>query len=255
MRPQMESDIIQPGRVGYGDFADSVQTDTLEILSAARHYNHWIFSTFAPYLGPKVLEIGCGIGTYTQMMLDSPKVQHVSALEMMPEYLVRLQERVAVPSGKCLETKCQNILEDTTGLSGFDAFIMLNVLEHIEEDGRCLSVLKTLLNPQGKLLVLVPALPWLYSDYDRSISHHRRYTKAGLQQVVEGQGYRLLTLKYFNAVGILGWWVRFCMMKQTRFDPNSVGLFNALTPALRTVESICPPPWGLSLIAVAEAQP
>jgi hypothetical protein len=143
-------------------------------------------------------------------------------------------------------------LEDVSGLDALNGVMMLNVLEHIEDDAHCLRVLKGLLQPEGKLLILVPALPWLYSEYDRSISHYRRYTKHSLRQVVEGQGFRIRKLAYFNALGIAGWWVRFCLLKQTQFEPKSVRLFNILSPALQAVERLVPPPLGLSLVVVAE---
>jgi 2-polyprenyl-3-methyl-5-hydroxy-6-metoxy-1,4-benzoquinol methylase len=242
----------QTSLAGYGDYGESVQTDTLEILSAAEHYNRWIFSVFQPYLGPRILEVGCGIGTYTQMLLDTAPVNEVISLEMQPDYIERLNARISVPAAKHLTARCQNILEDTTGLEGLNGVMMLNVLEHIEDDAHCLGVLKGLLDPGGKLLILVPALPWLYSDYDRSISHYRRYTKKSLKAVVEGQGFQIQKLQYFNALGIAGWWVRFCLLKQTQFEPKSVRLFNALAPALQNVERFIPPPLGLSLVLVAE---
>jgi 2-polyprenyl-3-methyl-5-hydroxy-6-metoxy-1,4-benzoquinol methylase len=244
--------IGQTSLIGYGDYGESVQTDTLEILSAAEHYNRWIFSVFEPYLGSRILEVGCGIGTYTQMLLNTELVKNVISLEMQPDYIERLNSRITVPTGKRLEARCQNILEDTVGLEGLNGVMMLNVLEHIKDDAQCLGVLKGLLEPGGKLLILVPALPWLYSEYDRSISHYRRYTKQSLKAVVEGQGFQIRKLQYFNALGIAGWWVRFCVLKQTQFEPKSVRLFNALSPALQSLERLIPPPLGLSLVVVAE---
>jgi 2-polyprenyl-3-methyl-5-hydroxy-6-metoxy-1,4-benzoquinol methylase len=241
-------------QVAYGDFAGEVQTDTLEILAGAKHYNQWIFDTFRPYLGPRILEIGCGIGTYTQMLLDAAPVHHVTALEMMPDYIARLQQKVAIPAGKSLTARCQNILETTEGLEAFDGFLMLNVLEHIEADQACLEVLRGLLTPQGRLMVLVPALPALYSNYDRSIQHYRRYTAQSLRQVVTDSGYEIEMLRYFNLVGILGWWLRFCLLKQENFDPASVKAFERLAPMLRVAESVCAPPVGLSLVVVAKAR-
>lgn len=233
-------------------FTAEVQTESLEVLAGARGYNQWIFDTIQPYLGKRVLEVGCGIGTYTKMFLDSPGVEHVCALETMEDHITLLKERLIPPPGKTLDARCQNFLESTEGLGGYDSFVMLNVLEHIEEDSKALDVLRTLLRPGGNLIILVPSLKFLYSNYDRSINHYRRYEKRELGHLITRCGYRLKRLQYFNLPGILGWWVRFCLLKNENFDPKSVKAFETIVPIVRAVESACPPPKGLSLIAIAE---
>jgi 2-polyprenyl-3-methyl-5-hydroxy-6-metoxy-1,4-benzoquinol methylase len=230
-----------------------VQTETLTLLAQAVHYNQWIYDAFQPVLGSRVLEVGCGIGTYTQMLLNTPNVTHVSALETEAGYIPILKEQVNIPVGKTLDARCQNILETVEGLGHFDTCIMLNVLEHIEDDVEALKTLKYLLgeNQNGHVVIFVPALMSLYSEYDRSIYHYRRYQKESLRNVLLAAGFEIQTLRYFNFVGILGWWVRFCLLKQKEFDKRSIGMFETIAPLIKAWENRFPPPIGLSLVAIA----
>jgi hypothetical protein len=51
------------------------------------------------------------------------------------------------------------------------------VLEHIENDQEEISRNLNLLNKDGYLLICVPSFMSLYSNFDKSIGHYRRYIK------------------------------------------------------------------------------
>ena len=55
-----------------------------------------------------------------------------------------------------------------------------NVLEHIQHDVSVLTDIKNKMSVNGKLAIYVPALPILFSDFDTSIGHFRRYSKKEL---------------------------------------------------------------------------
>ena len=61
----------------------------------------------------------------------------------------------------------------------FDTVIYVSVLEHIADDLREFKLAKDVLTPGGKILIFVPALPFLYSPIDANTGHIRRYTKKG----------------------------------------------------------------------------
>lgn len=231
----------------------TIQTETLEILAMAPHYNRWILKSFQSILGERVLEIGCGLGTFTELLLRH--CRHVTALDIFPHYIETIEQRLNIPPGKTLDTRCLNILDfkntATSELGTFDTIVMLNVLEHIEDHVAALQILRHHLNPGGRVVLLVPALQALYSDYDRSIHHHRRYTKQSLQTALLESGLHPQKLQYFNFAGIFGWWFNFCLLKRTTMTSGSVGIFNKISPYLQKIEDWVPPPVGLSLIAIA----
>lgn len=116
---------------------------------------------------------------------------------------------VVEPDGECVETAKavlgtdirQGRLPDDLGVEGpFDVISMLDVLEHIEDDQRALEVVRSLLAPDGRLILTVPALPALYSDHDRALHHFRRYTQRTLTDVIEGAGLRVRRISYWTSL-------------------------------------------------------
>jgi SAM-dependent methyltransferase len=92
-----------------------------------------------------------------------------------------------------------------------------NVLEHIEDDVEVLINIYNKLLPNGLVAIFVPAFPFLFSDFDHQVGHYRRYTKKELKEKVTMAGFEIVTLKYFDSLGIITWW----LMKQIGIRPNS----------------------------------
>lgn len=80
----------------------------------------------------------------------------------------------------------------------YDLIGLFDVLEHIEDDHSTLLNLSDRLKDKGKILVSVPALPWLWSRHDVNHHHFRRYTRGSLKQVAEGAGLKLTYSFYAN---------------------------------------------------------
>ena len=79
----------------------------------------------------------------------------------------------------------------------YDLVLMLDVLEHIEDDTAALGRLQHLLKPGGRAILTVPALQTLWSVHDVINRHYRRYDKTGLQRLIEASGFAVRTLQYF----------------------------------------------------------
>lgn len=224
----------------------SAQTQWLENLQRADYYNNWIFKQIAPFLGESVLEVGCGCGTFSVLLAE--KCSRLIALDLEPEY-------VAITQGRLLgRVNTEVILADVLELEcgeTFDAIIMLDVLEHLEDDLRMLKQLKGYLKPQGKLIIKVPALEFLYGDMDRAINHYRRYNKKTLTQKLTAAGFSVVSLWYFNFVGIFAWWFNDRVLKRVTSSSEQVGLFNAGVPIFAAMEAFFKPPVGLSVFAIS----
>lgn len=81
-----------------------------------------------------------------------------------------------------------------------DVVLLLDVLEHLDDDFGGLRAAHRLLREGGVLVVTVPAYAWLWSGHDVALGHRRRYVAAGLRRLVESAGYRVERLSYFNTV-------------------------------------------------------
>ena len=87
--------------------------------------------------------------------------------------------------------------------SGISHIYTSNVLEHIEDDVTALSMIRAKMDKGGRIAIYVPALPFLFSDMDRSVGHFRRYKKSELLEKVKLAGYEIEDCFYNDGVGVL----------------------------------------------------
>jgi 2-polyprenyl-3-methyl-5-hydroxy-6-metoxy-1,4-benzoquinol methylase len=222
------------------------QTFWLENLKQADRYNNWIFEQILPYLGNEVLEIGCGNGNFTQFLAQ--QCLQVTAIDINQEYVSLAKERLQGKAG------VEILVADVNKMQwekSFDTVIMLDVLEHIEDDIQLLRQLKEGIKPNGKLIIKVPALPWLYSPMDQAIAHYRRYNKKTLVAALEKASFTEPIVWYFNWAGIPGWWLNGKVLHRNIPPTEQLTWFNRLVPFLSTLERKFKPVIGLSLFAVA----
>lgn len=77
-----------------------------------------------------------------------------------------------------------------------DLIFLMDVIEHIEDDtGFLVNTMKPLASG-SRVLLSVPAMPWLYSEWDQMLGHFRRYTKETLRHAVTTAGARPLEITY-----------------------------------------------------------
>ena len=85
-----------------------------------------------------------------------------------------------------------DLLQSPLPEKSIDALIMLNVLEHIQNDGDALRKAFSLLKPNGILVIEVPAGSFLYDDYDVELHHYRRYSIDSLHSKLLEGGFDVL---------------------------------------------------------------
>jgi SAM-dependent methyltransferase len=228
---------------------DVVGAATLERMATAPRYNRWMYDRLSPWIGQRVLEVGSGIGNMSQFFADR---ERVVLTDTEPRYRERLSARF---DGKPNVTVADLALpQGTTGLEGetFDTIICLNVLEHIEDDHGSLAAMRRLLTPGGHLVLLVPALPFLYGTLDRALGHYRRYTPRSLRERFHGAGLTPEHLEYFNLAGMPGWWLAGRVLRRRLIPSGALHAYDRLVPIFRC-ERLLPWRLGQSLIAIGQA--
>jgi SAM-dependent methyltransferase len=230
----------------------SQATVTLERMDGARHYNAWIGRKLRPHLGQRVLEVGAGLGTITRQIEAGREL--VVALEVEQSYVDRLQGLFRdKPHVRPYLSGVE--LADWQRLKSerLDTVVLSNVLEHIEDDAQAVRNFREVLEPGGRLVLWVPALPRLFGALDQAVGHYRRYTRDSLRAVVEGNGFALERSDWMNLVGIPGWFLNSVILRRTVMPPFQLRAYDAVAPLIAEVESHLRLPIGLSLLAVARA--
>lgn len=219
-------------------------------LAKAENYNTWIYENISPFLGNRILEIGCAIGNLTKFFLDR---EWVTSLDTSEDFCNRMRARFG--DRKNFEVFYGDAAgKEMLTLSSryFDTVVCLNVLEHIEDDVTALRNMFVVLIPGGKLVLLVPAFQALYGTMDAADHHYRRYGKKELKIKLEGVGFQARKIFYMNALGILGWYINGKILKRQIIPEKQLASYNKIIPIVKKIERILPPPFGQSLIAIAE---
>ncbi len=142
---------------------------------------------YLPGANAVILDIGCSSGfLLTDLRAAFPAAQVMGADVILGPLLHLAETQPEIPLLHFDLTCCP--LPD----SCVDAVVLLNVLEHIEDDSLAVRQVFRILKPGGIAVIEVPAGPELYDIYDELLMHYRRYRSAELQRLIRGAGFAVL---------------------------------------------------------------
>jgi SAM-dependent methyltransferase len=214
------------------------------------NYFDWQVSLFRDHVHGTILDHGAGTGGLSNALLAA-RAGKVIALEPDVQLLEVLHERFdANPDAGVFAGTLDDYLA-AHGPASVDAIVSSNVLEHIEDDVGGLTAMFDLLKPGGAVGLYLPARPELFGSLDRAVGHFRRYTRPEIARKLERAGFRVLTARYRNLVGVLPWLVTGRVLKRDRIGSGSLRLFDKVVfPVCRRLEDLIPPRYGLNLVAI-----
>lgn len=221
-------------------------------MAAAHNFNDWTFSLFAPYLRGRVLEVGCGVGTFTARIADH--CPYLIAIDSDSDALTYC--RLHAPYRASISYLNLDVRE--LDALPFNAIICMNVLEHIADDVGTVRHMLSLLAPGGVLFLLVPAHQWLFNSFDTAAGHVRRYTKKSMTQLLMVAAPRPYSFEqwYMNPVGALGYYAVYNLLgvaPATDGAARPIAWFDRyVVPVMRRIEGRRMP-FGLSLVTVVKA--
>ena len=232
------------------DEADENLEEMLDSLSGADNYIAYINDLCQPHFSGRILEIGAGNGDLTELF---GRDDTVVATDISDRLLDHLSTRFA--DSPQVQVRPYDALADdaVTGeeRGAFGSAVMINVLEHLDDDVDALRRISGQLAPGGRLVVFVPAFDLLYSNFDRSIGHHRRYRRASLDAAFEAAGLRPLGARYVNLPGWFAWLLMVRLADRPPTDQRMVKLYDrTVIPVLRRIEGRFAPPFGQSVFGV-----
>ena len=223
--------------------------EELDALAEARNYYGWITERFAPYLGDRIVEVGAGIGTYTEHLLRARPAARVTAVEPADNNYPHLARRFA------REPRVEAVhgyLDDAFPAGAARSVVAVNVMEHVEDDAAFLAAARRALAPGGHVCLFVPALPALFGTLDEAFEHYRRYTRPALRTLFVRAGLKVERLTYMNLPGTAAWWLSGKVLRRRTVSARDARLYDRwVVPWVRALERRWSPPFGQSLLAVA----
>lgn len=209
--------------------------------------------------GLRIADVGCGTGGMARMLSRFGTLTGVDEAPRAREYCARRGlDRVLTPGA------WRELGEVYDLITAFD------VVEHVDDDAGFLSDLRERLTPEGKLLVTVPAYPFLWSAFDEMNHHRRRYTRSTLRRALERAGFRVERLSHFNT-WLLPPVIAGRMLEKRKSAPTdpagkqaALERYFRVGPLNRPLESIFASerhwlrrhdlPWGSSILALGAPQ-
>lgn len=155
---------------------------------------HWYYAAkaraMAASIGPgpfgHVLDVGAGSGFFSRWLLADGRAARATCVD--PGYPA---DSDSLHAGRPLAFRRAAQASDA------DLILMMDVLEHVDDDAGLLAQYLALTAPGTPVLITVPAFQFLWSGHDRFLEHRRRYTVTTLAATLARAGARPLRLHYY----------------------------------------------------------
>ncbi|MFZ5802768.1 MAG: class I SAM-dependent methyltransferase [Candidatus Omnitrophota bacterium] len=180
-------------------------------------------------IGSPFLDVGCGQGDVSAFLAQ--KGWEGKAIDVSPEAIAQARVRLL---GNPVRIEQRSVLEER---EQYRSVLMLDVLEHLEEDDKVLRAVQERLEPGGKLVLAVPSNPSEWRWDDDFYGHVRRYDAGALRQKIEKAGLRPILFWDFTFPVFWGLRRLYTCFKKPAYDPKE-------DPTTRTLQSTCRNAWS-----------
>lgn len=223
--------------------------EELQLFAAAKNWKAYLAAQMAPFFGPRVLEVGAGMGTTTAALCKGGEREWV-CLEPDIRLLAEVEKRLAAGELPACCRPRAGTLADFADDDLFDTILYVDVLEHIENDREEAALAFRHLAPGGHLVVLSPAHPFLYTPFDKAIGHYRRYTKKSLA-AISPAGAGRARWRYLDAVGFFASLANRLMLSQSMPTARQLWVWDRLmVPVSRLLDPLFFFAFGKSVLGV-----
>jgi len=221
-------------KAGYTSEEGSMDYE-LKITKEQTKFNEWFYSKFKPYLNGDILEVGSGIGTFSEKIIKDFGGE-IYLTEIDPIFLKELKKQFKEKRVRVKKLDLNNKKDFEKINKKFDSILCSNVLEHIKNDALALKLFKQILKPGGRIIIYVPCHKFLFCDLDTAEGHYRRYTKKELEEKAKITGFKIRKASWFNFFGIPTRFLVGNIMKAKKTPANSFRLYNQMIPIFRFIE-------------------
>jgi len=234
---------------------EAAHLDAQERMGRLGSYYQWIINNVRPYIGRRIWDAGAGVGHVSSTLIAD--ADYLLATEFTQENVKILHEKFDALSAAEV-VFCDLLDEQTSRFESrhLDTIVNLDVIEHLPDDMPALRTFYRNLVPGGRLLIKVPAHPFLFGTMDEASLHYRRYTGKMLRSRLEDAGFEVKHMRHMNMAAVLPYFIKGRILKRQgnfsrQISSSRIGMYNKLIPLLEGFERVFPVFFGLSLIAVA----
>ncbi|MFH1982585.1 MAG: class I SAM-dependent methyltransferase [Pseudomonadota bacterium] len=225
------------------------QGQELALFRDAVNWKRYWSSILRPFVTGRVLDVGAGLGDNARYLHNST-VTAWCFLEPDERLLHHNQRQHDGEPGLASPSFFTGTIASLPAGKTFDTIIYIDVLEHILDDRQELERASRHLKAGGHLIVLSPAFPALFSDFDKSIGHYRRYTRQSLIDIAPRR-LGLIKLHYIDAVGMVTSLANRFLLRSALPNPTLIRTWDRLlVPISRIVDPILPFRLGKSIYGV-----
>lgn len=232
---------------------DTEEERNQKMYEQAGRFAAWQYRKMAKHIRGRVLEVGCGNGRITRQVYTNPQVTGVVGIDTNRKYLETVRSRFSDWREKPLAFSYLDLSKRKIPkqfLGQFDTVISINALEHIKDDTAIIRQCYRLLKPGGRVILLVPALKFLFGEIDRAENAYRRFSRREIRTKAMHAGFQIEKLFTMNFFGIFAWFYHSRVLNLRIHRERDMGLFDRLVPFFRFFEAVIPVPVGLSYIIV-----
>jgi SAM-dependent methyltransferase len=221
----------------------------LELFAHARNWKKYWSGKIWPHLGKSMLEVGAGLGTNTPYLLG-PGQERWVCLEPDGALTAQIPVTLAHHAQRGIVQTRTGFVRDLGANEKFDAILYIDVLEHIEDDRGEMRQAMAHVSPGGKIIVLSPAQPGLYTEFDRALGHYRRYTRATLRACTP-PGAALAQIYALDSFGLMASVANKLLLHQSMPTAKQISFWDrCLVPISRVTDPLIGFSLGKSLIGV-----
>ncbi len=224
--------------------------DELKLFANAVNWKRYYGSVIRGWFGPRVLEVGSGIGETTRHLCTGAHRQWL-CLEPDSGFCDTIRDKV---SGGQLGPCCSVFNGTTEDLLGgdlrFDTVLYIDVLEHIRDDRAELERAARLLDDGGRVIVVSPAHNFLFSPFDRAIGHYRRYDARGIREACP-DALEIRRIAYLDSVGMLASLANRVLLSQSSPTMEQIRFWDGvMVPLSKVLDPLLLHRFGKSILAV-----
>jgi SAM-dependent methyltransferase len=221
----------------------------LDLFALAKNWKGYIKREISRYVTGDVLEVGAGIGATTVVLHDGTARRWV-CLEPDERLALRLKARLTSCGGRSATNVIVGSVRTFSDRPSFDSILYIDVLEHIEDDRAQIDAAARLVRSGGHVVILSPAHHWLFSEFDKSIGHFRRYNKALLRSMMPA-GWLEIKLTYLDSLGMFLSLGNVLGLRQSMPTQPQIRIWDTIcVPASRIVDRLFHGTIGKSVLAV-----